>query len=46
MKGRIESVRLVKAISGDRFQIGNHRGGIKGWIGVTGVLGKCIRIEP
>jgi hypothetical protein len=33
-------------ISGDRFQIGNHRGGINGWIGVTGIFGKCIRIEP
>jgi len=41
-----EYLHLVKAISGDRFQIGNNRGGINGWIGVTGIFGKCIRIEP
>ena len=27
-----EYLHLVKAISGERFQIGNNRGGINGWI--------------
>ena len=41
-----EYLHLVKAISGERFQIGNNRGGINGWIGTNGIFGKCIRIEP
>jgi hypothetical protein len=40
-----EYLHLVKAISGERFQIGNNRGGINGWIGAAGIFGKCIRIE-
>ncbi|MGA3048968.1 MAG: hypothetical protein ABSD67_20205 [Terracidiphilus sp.] len=41
-----EYLHLVKAIRGERFQIGNNRGGINGWIGSNGIFGKCIRIEP
>jgi hypothetical protein len=41
-----EYLHLIKAISGDRFQIGNNRGRINGWIGATGIFGKCIRVEP
>ena len=41
-----EYLHLVKAISGERFQIGNNRGGINGWIGSNGIFGKCIRVEP
>ena len=41
-----EYLHLVKAINGERFQIGNNRGGINGWIGAKGIFGKCIRIEP
>jgi hypothetical protein len=41
-----EYLHLVKAISGERFQIGNNRGGINGWIGTNGIFGKCIRVEP
>jgi hypothetical protein len=37
---------LIKAISGPRFQIGNNRGLVNGWIGANGIYGKCIRIEP
>jgi hypothetical protein len=40
-----EYLHLVKAISGERFQIGNNRGGINGWIGAAGMFGKCIRVE-
>jgi hypothetical protein len=38
-------LHLVKARQGDRFQIGNNRGRINGWVGHNGIYGKCIRIE-
>jgi hypothetical protein len=38
-------LHLVKAIQGNRFQIGNNRGRINGWISQNGVYGKCTRIE-
>ena len=38
-------IHLVKARQGDRFQIGNNRGHINGWIGPNGIYGKCIRVE-
>jgi hypothetical protein len=38
-------LHLVKAIQGKRFQIGNNRGRINGWVGQKGVFGKCTRIE-
>jgi hypothetical protein len=38
-------IHLIKARQEDRFQIGNNRGRINGWIGVNGIYGKCIRVE-
>jgi hypothetical protein len=38
-------LHLVKAILGRRFQIGNNRGRVNGWVGENGVFGKCTRIE-
>ncbi len=38
-------LHLIKAIQGKRFQIGNNRGRINGWIGENGIYGKRIRIE-
>jgi hypothetical protein len=40
-----EYLHLVKAIQGARFQIGNNRGRINGWIGPHAIFGKCVRIE-
>jgi hypothetical protein len=40
-----EYLHLVKAIQGARFQIGNNRGGINGWIGPQSIFGKCIKVE-
>ena len=40
-----EYLHLVKAIQGDRFQIGNNRGRINGWISANGIFGRCIRVE-
>lgn len=43
--GGNQYLHLVKAIQGDRFQIGNNRGGINGWITLNQVFGKCVRVE-
>ena len=41
-----EYLHIVKAIDGTRFQIGNNRGFINGWVGRGAIYGKCIRVEP
>jgi hypothetical protein len=38
-------LHLIKAIQGKRFQIGNNRGRINGWIGENGIYGKCVGVE-
>ena len=38
-------LHLIKARNGDRFQIGNNRGRINGWVGENSIFGKCTRIE-
>ena len=40
-----EYLHLVKAIQGGRFQIGNNRGRINGWVSANSIFGKCVRIE-
>jgi len=40
-----EYLHIVKAIQGKRFQIGNNRGLINGWIGPNSIFGKCVSIE-
>ncbi len=40
-----EYLHLVKAIQGPRFQIGNNRGRINGWISAGGIFGRCVKIE-
>ena len=40
-----EYLHLIKAIQGNRFQIGNNRGRINGWISANSVFGKCTRVE-
>lgn len=39
-------LHLVKAIQGERFQIGNNLGGINGWISIGGIYGLLTRVEP
>lgn len=41
-----EYLHLVKARQGDRYLIGNNRGGINGWVGCQAIFGHAIRIEP
>jgi len=38
-------LHLVKAIDGARFEIGNNRGGINGWVGPNGIYGKAVKVE-
>ena len=40
-----EYLHLIKAIQGPRFQIGNNRGRINGWISANSIFGICTRIE-
>lgn len=44
VRGR-DYLHLVKAINGGRFQIGNNRGHINGWVGANCIYGKAIRVE-
>jgi len=38
-------LHLVKALRADRYQIGNNRGGINGWIGRAQIYGRLLRVE-
>jgi SOS-response transcriptional repressor LexA len=40
-----EYLHLVKAVQGDRFQIGNNRGRINGWVGRKSIYGRCVKVE-
>jgi len=42
--GGNEFLHIVKAIQGIRFQIGNNRGFINGWVGASGIFGKCTNV--
>jgi len=38
-------LHLIKAINGRRFQIGNNRGRINGWVGANAIYGKAVKVE-
>jgi phage repressor protein C with HTH and peptisase S24 domain len=38
-------LHLVIAVEPGRFQIGNNRGHVDGWVGPEGIHGKCIEVE-
>src|SRR5919197_5891620 len=40
-----EYLHLVKAIQGKRFQIGNNRGRINGWVSAGAIFSKCVAVE-
>jgi hypothetical protein len=40
-----EYLHLIKAIQGPRFQIGNNRGRINGWVSAGAIFGRCVRVE-
>jgi hypothetical protein len=41
-----EYIHPVKAIQGSRFQIGNNRGHINGWVGANAIFGWLVSVEP
>jgi len=38
-------LHLIKAMDRERFQIGNNRGGINGWVGPHSIYGKVTKVE-
>ena len=38
-------LHLVKAVQGNRVQIGNNCGRVNGWVSAGCVYGKCTRVE-
>ena len=38
-------LHLVKAINGKRFQIGNNRGRINGWVSTNSIYGRLVSVE-
>jgi hypothetical protein len=40
-----EYLHLIKAIQGARYQIGNNRGLINGWVGANAIYGKLVAVE-
>lgn len=40
-----EYLHLVKAIQGPRFQIGNNKGRINGWVSANAIFGKLVAVE-
>ncbi|MEP7290096.1 MAG: S24 family peptidase [Chloroflexota bacterium] len=45
VKGNI-LLHLIKAINGERFLIGNNRGGTNGWVGHNCIYGIATKVEP
>lgn len=39
-------LHLVKALQGDRYQIGNNRGSINGWVSRGQIYGRLIAVAP
>ncbi|HVH13558.1 MAG TPA: S24 family peptidase [Longimicrobium sp.] len=39
-------LHLVTAVDGERWQIGNNRGGINGWVRAGAIYGIAVRVEP
>jgi hypothetical protein len=44
VNGRVY-LHLIKAVNNGRYQIGNKRGGINGWVGVNAIYGIATKIE-
>jgi phage repressor protein C with HTH and peptisase S24 domain len=40
-----EYLHLIKSVKGDRFQIGNNKGRINGWVGLNSIFGKLMKVE-
>ncbi len=44
--GGAQYLHFVKAIDGQRYQIGNNRGHINGWVGGNAIFGRLVKVEP
>jgi len=48
--GGREFLHQVKVVrherGGERFQIGNNKGGINGWIGKDSIFGRVVSVDP
>jgi hypothetical protein len=44
VRGR-DYLHLIKAMNGGRFQIGNNRGHINGWVGHNCIYGRATKVE-
>jgi len=40
-----EYLHLIKAIQGSRYQIGNNRGRINGWVSINSIFGILTSVE-
>ncbi len=38
-------LHLIKAVDGNRYLIGNNRGGTSGWVGANSIYGRASKIE-
>ena len=38
-------LHFIKAIQSDRYQIGNNRGGINGWISCNAIFGRVTSVQ-
>ncbi len=38
-------LHLVRAVQGRRFQIGNNRGRVNGWVTASSIYGRCVKVE-
>lgn len=45
VKGQ-QFLHLILAQQGSRFQIGNNKGGINGWIGLRQIYGVLTQVDP
>lgn len=43
--GGSQYLHLIKAIQGDRYQIGNNHGRINGWTSKHNIFGKLVKVE-
>ena len=43
--GGSQYLHLIKATQGDRYQIGNNKGHINGWVGRHCIFGKLVKVE-
>lgn len=41
-----EYLHLIRAVQGPRFQIGNNRGHVNGWVAARAIFGRCVRVDP